>query len=118
MGVFALLVIGGCVSLVMYLNRSTEYCPIRHKINPDFYCRICDQRDGALLIEHFNLDTNELLLSVYKDSSHKWIEHPSVHAKYFSNAIDKNTIRFSATNSQEIIVNGEKLPMVTIQKQN
>ena len=95
------------MSLSWISSGATKYCPISHKLNPDFACTIRDAAHIKTLIEHFNLDTNELSLSMHEGNIETWVEHPHETVKSFSGQLHLNTIKFNASDSNTLLVNGE-----------
>lgn len=101
--VFTILVIG--VLLMFSLSGATEYCPLSHKVNPDMNCRIHDNINGKILIGHFNIDTNELELSIFENGKTHWIKHPEGELTNYNPSIEKNTLLFDRKNPLNLIVN-------------
>jgi hypothetical protein len=97
------------VSLIMVGCNQGENCPF--VLNPDVSCRVLDKRaDGTLLIEYFNVDTNELKLALKNKDGEIQIEHPMGKVANFKSALNENQIVFG-TNEYTIVVNGEKFPI-------
>jgi hypothetical protein len=104
----ALLVV--CVILLteLLLSKATSSCPWSHRLNSDMVCLVRDSLDGALLIEHFNRDTNELQLSIHSSTGVKWIKHPRSLSGAYQDRFIENRIQFDRTHPNAIIVNGAK----------
>ncbi len=82
-------------------------------INPEVSCRLCDKKsDETKLIESFDADSNELRLFLVTSKQEIEIEHPVGKVANFSDKIKSNIIQFDSTNSQDLIVNGQRFPIV------
>ncbi|GAB1355760.1 hypothetical protein MASR1M12_45090 [Erysipelotrichia bacterium] len=82
-------------------------CPLSHYLNPDYFCRVCDQYQGRILVEHFDRDTGIVRLSINNRAGKRmWISHPINEGQNFDSKITNNKIQFSRQNSSEIEFNG------------
>lgn len=75
-------------------------------------CRVLDSSGSKTLAEYFNLDTNEFHLYIQQNSENMLIEHPHGKVKSYSGKIDSNVIKFDQSDSNYLIVNGEKFEIV------
>jgi hypothetical protein len=112
---FGVLVIG---TLALFWARysdfasTPQYCPWNHRIGfSPWVCKVKDTQGGRVLVEHANLDTGRLELSIEHDGASHWIQHPEGHVTQFSNALDENKIGFDPADWNSLIVNGEKFPI-------
>ena len=48
----------GIVAFGLVMSDATEYCPWQHHLRDLSACEVLDQRDGRVLVQHADLDTN------------------------------------------------------------
>ena len=108
---FIILIVFGFLIFEISLSNATEYCPLSHKLNSDMSCRICDKTNNKILIEHFNIDTNELKMSIHEKEKVTWIMHPANYVSNCSNTISINKILFDTVSVDSLIVNYIKYPV-------
>lgn len=87
-------------------------CSAFYWLNHDMTCSVRDEHNGGVLVEYFNLDTNELRLYVQQDGEETLIEHPYGKVASYSGSIDDNVIKFDPINPQNLLVNGENFQIV------
>ncbi len=75
--------------------------------NGDTHKFVKDEYDNKILIEYFNIDTNELRLEIKENGKSFWINHPECCMKVSSH-IPSNDIKFSRDKDNVLIVNGEE----------
>lgn len=104
------------ISVTVWLSAascSNSRNPCAFNINPEVSCRLCDKSaDGTELIEYFNADTNDLRLFVISSKQEIEVVHPVGKVSNFRNKIDSNQIVFDPSDSQYLIVNGERFFIV------
>ena len=105
------LIIFGYLIFEMSLSNATKYCPLAHRLNSDMSCRICDRLNDKMLIEHFNIDTNELTMSINEKGKVTWMRHPYNYVSNFNTKIEMNKILFDTVNTDSLIVNDIKYPI-------
>ena len=111
MSLIVVLIILECLIFEISLSNATKHCPLAHRLNSDMSCRICDRLNDKMLIEHFNIDTNELTMSINEKGKVTWIRHPYKYVSNFNTKIETNKILFDTFNADSLIVNDIKYPL-------
>jgi hypothetical protein len=97
---------------------TTSYCPWNHRIGyTPRVCKVKDRDGGRVLVEHANLDSNQLQLSITQEGRRMWIRYPDKDVMNLSNSLDENKILFDDRDKNLLSVNGERFP-ITASKEN
>lgn len=108
--VLAVIIVGAAIFGMWSCKK--KGCSAGYWLNPDMTCRVRDENNGRILVEYFDLDTNELRLYLQHDGKELLIGHPYGKISSFVGSIDNNVIRFDPTNAQNLLVNGENFEIV------
>ena len=87
-------------------------CSMTYWLNPDSVCRVHDESGDRLLVEYFNIDTNELLLYIQENGRDVLIEHPYGRVSNYSENVDSNEMKLDRSDNRYIIVNGERFEII------
>ncbi len=83
-------------------------CSLTYRLNPDLTCQIRDEKGERVLVEYFNLDTNELRLYLQQDGKDVLIEHPYGLMNNYSSNVNANDIKIDRSDERYLLVNGER----------
>jgi hypothetical protein len=104
-------VAAGLVTVLLFLANYGEGCSFSSNFNPEIACHVHDEAEERVLIEYFDVDTNELRLYIQKEGVDTLIEHPYGKVSRFSPNLQANEIRLDRSDSRFLIVNGERFPI-------
>lgn len=79
-------------------NRSTKYCPWKHRLSGTASCVVLDEDKKAVLLQHFDLDTNRGYLEIRDQSGSHLFRFPPTIKKlapegYTAHFVSGTTIR-------------------------
>jgi len=75
-GAGIILVTIGIVACNFALSRATKYCPLKHRLTDTALCTILDNQKGTVLLQHFDLDTNQAYLEIRDQRGAHFYEFP------------------------------------------
>lgn len=105
----------GLLALCCCNNNATQYCPISHKLIWDYNCRITDSADGKILVEHHDVASDKLQLSIHGKGETGYIQHPYASMDNLSPKLDTNIIKFNPTRKNYLLVNGQDFKIEFLQ---
>ena len=90
----------------------TAYCPLSHRLSDTAACAVLDSRDGRVLVQHADLDTNENYLELRDESGSRRYQLPvSVTAL----APVGYSARLIPGGGDLVIIDGERLRLVPLE---
>jgi hypothetical protein len=109
---FALLLIVASLAMLGVPSCNKTGCSNFYWLNYDMTCRVRDSNNGRVLVEYFDLDTNELRLYLQQNGEETPIEHPFGVIQSYGGNIGENVIKFDPTSPENLLVNGENFKIV------
>lgn len=111
-GATVLISIVGVIALRLIMSDATPYCPWQHHISDLSSCEVLDKRDGRVLLQHADLDTNIYYLEIVEDLGQRRVfQLPDQVRQLAPNGYSAQLLSGS---SDHIVLNGSPIKLVAL----
>lgn len=100
------------IAFGLIMSDATSYCPWQHHLNDLSSCEVLDERDGRVLLQHADLDSNIYYLEIVEGSGDRaGFELPGRIQQLAPNGYSAQLITGS---SDQIVLNGSPIKLVAL----